>query len=292
VIPGRGRRPDLVEALRQDGECPGRDVPVLGSGHHVFDRQHLACSQTNGRRAWTGRVIVKRTRVLESSPGMEPTRGQSQEPQKWGERHKRTGALHGSHDPHFGASVGQTLVRQCESRTAKQGEGQPKECRELLHASPELENFSLEFRCRPVRHVHSDDDRWRLAEPATRRRARNLDIRGDGHVAGVADEIAKAMVVAALRAPRRCHENDHRRFVHAAQSLKNIAGRFANVRLPRMTTTRAGTCRMCVRTAPLTIAGPPVQLQRPHNPCREAMQERVVRQIRMLRAMRRELETG
>jgi hypothetical protein len=31
---------------------------------------------------------------------------------------------------------------------------------------------------------------------------------------------------------------------------------------------------------------------RPHNPCREAVQERVVRQIRTLRAMRRELETG
>jgi hypothetical protein len=32
--------------------------------------------------------------------------------------------------------------------------------------------------------------------------------------------------------------------------------------------------------------------ERPHNPWREAVQERVVRQIRMLRAMRRELETG
>ena len=31
---------------------------------------------------------------------------------------------------------------------------------------------------------------------------------------------------------------------------------------------------------------------RSHNPCREAVQERVVRQIRMLRAMWRELETG
>src|ERR1700682_5313343 len=30
------------------------------------------------------------------------------------------------------------------------------------------------------------------------------------------------------------------------------------------------------------------QTERPHNPCREAMQERVVRQIRRLRAMRRE----
>jgi len=32
--------------------------------------------------------------------------------------------------------------------------------------------------------------------------------------------------------------------------------------------------------------------ERPHNPWRKAVQERVVRQIRMLRAMRRELETG
>jgi hypothetical protein len=37
---------------------------------------------------------------------------------------------------------------------------------------------------------------------------------------------------------------------------------------------------------------PTFQLKRPHNPCREVMQERVVRQIRMLRAIRRELETG
>src|SRR5882762_11991857 len=34
------------------------------------------------------------------------------------------------------------------------------------------------------------------------------------------------------------------------------------------------------------------QSEWPHNPCREVVQERVVRQIRMLRAMRRGLETG
>ncbi len=47
-----------------------------------------------------------------------------------------------------------------------------------------------------------------------------------------------------------------------------------------------------VPCCPLTVAQPPFRLKRPHNPCREAMQERVVRQIRVLRAMRRELETG
>jgi hypothetical protein len=53
---------------------------------------------------------------------------------------------HIGHDPRlagsvFVASVGQTLVRQGESRASKQGEGEPEKCRELLHASPELQNF-------------------------------------------------------------------------------------------------------------------------------------------------------
>src|SRR5712691_131192 len=47
----------------------------------------------------------------------------------------------------------------------------------------------------------------------------------------------------------------------------------------------------CVPSRPLTVTRPRSN-GRPHNPCREAVQERVVRQIRTLRAMRRELETG
>jgi hypothetical protein len=44
--------------------------------------------------------------------------------------------------------------------------------------------------------------------------------------------------------------------------------------------------------SPTDYRGAAAHAERPHNPCREAMQERVVRQIRMLRARRRELETG
>jgi hypothetical protein len=57
---------------------------------------------------------------------MEPTRRQSQEPQERPQRNKLTGTIHGSQDPDFGASVGQTRVRQRESRASKQGEGEPK----------------------------------------------------------------------------------------------------------------------------------------------------------------------
>ena len=63
--------------------------------------------------------IIKRTRVLQASPGMEPTRGQSQKPQERPQRNKLTGTIHGSQDPDLGASVGQTLVPQHESRAAK-----------------------------------------------------------------------------------------------------------------------------------------------------------------------------
>jgi hypothetical protein len=44
--------------------------------------------------------------------------------------------------------------------------------------------------------------------------------------------------------------------------------------------------------SPTNCRGAAAPAERPHNPWREAVQERVVRQIRMLRARRRELETG
>jgi hypothetical protein len=96
VIPGRRRRPDRAEPLRQDGERAGWDVPVLDRGHHALDRQDLAWSQTMGRRARTGRLIVKRTCVLKPLPRMEATRGQSREPQECPQRYKITGPIHGS----------------------------------------------------------------------------------------------------------------------------------------------------------------------------------------------------
>ena len=53
----------------------------------------------------------------------------------------------------------------------------------------------------------------------------------------------------------------------------------------------ASDCSMATES-PTDCREAAVLPERPHNPCREAVQERVVRQIRMLRAMRRELETG
>jgi hypothetical protein len=155
---------------------------------------------------------------------MEATRGQSHEPQERPQRHKLMGVIHGLQDPDFVASVWQTLVRQGESRASKQGEGEPKKGRELLHASPELQDFSLEFRCHPVRHVHADDDRRCLAEPPPSRRARDAKIGGDGHVPGGMDEIPKTVIVALLKAARGRHADDHRSSADAAQPLEDIAG--------------------------------------------------------------------
>jgi hypothetical protein len=81
---------------------------------------------------------------------MESTRRQSPELQQRPQGHVLTGKIYGTQDPDLGASIGQTLVGQLESRTSKQDKGEPKERGELLHASPELQDFLLEGR-----RVHS-----------------------------------------------------------------------------------------------------------------------------------------
>ena len=182
----------------------------------------LGWGQSVGRGVRTGRLIVEGTRVLQASPGMESTRGQSQEPQDGPQRNNRTGTIHGSQNPHLGASVGQTLVRQRESRASTQDEGEPKQCRELPHASPEFQDFLLEFRCPQVGHVQAYHDLRCLAEPPTGRRARDPEIRGDGQVPGALDEVPKPTVVTLLQAPRGRHGDDHPPFAYAAQLLKDI----------------------------------------------------------------------
>src|SRR5262249_43227447 len=51
-----------------------------------------------------------------------------------------------------------------------------------------------------VHNTETDHDCRCSAQPATRGRARDSEVRGDGHVAGAVDEISKAVVVALLRA--------------------------------------------------------------------------------------------
>ena len=136
---------------------------------------------------------------------MEPTRRQPEEPQERPQRDARAGPIDGAQDPHLGASVGQPLARQCETRGLQQGQHEPEQRRELLDASPQLQDLLSEFRLREVRHIQTDHDRRRRAEPPTRRRARDAEIRGDGHVAGALDEIPQPMVIALLRAGRGRH---------------------------------------------------------------------------------------
>ena len=86
------------------------------------DRRTSGAVSGSGRRVRTGRPIVKRTRMLQASPGMEPTRGQAQKPQEHLQGNKRTGTILGSAGfLIFGVSVGQPLVatRGCPVWSAK-----------------------------------------------------------------------------------------------------------------------------------------------------------------------------
>ena len=108
------------------------------------------------------------------------------------------------------------------------------------------QDFLLEFRRPQVRHVEAHHDLRCLVEPPTGRRARDPEVRGDGHVPGALDEIPKPVVVALLRAS---HADDHRPFAHAAQLLEDMRAVRRREMVRRVTTTRAGRCRMSVETA-------------------------------------------
>ena len=109
------------------------------------------------------------------------------------------GTIHGAQNPSLGASVGQTLVR---------------------HVNPELRSRARASRSRAVSfftrrrssrtswwssdalrsvNVQAHHDLRDPGEPPTGCRARDSEIRGDGHVLGALDEIPKPVVVPLLR---------------------------------------------------------------------------------------------
>ena len=89
---------------------------------------------------------------------MEPTRRQPEELQERPQRNARAGSIDGAQDPHLGASIGQPLARQRESRGLQQRQREPEQRRELLDASPELQNLLLEFHLAQVCDVEADHD--------------------------------------------------------------------------------------------------------------------------------------
>ena len=107
------RRPNFCTRCYQvDGEAQtvpsrcARTASVLvgtcrysSAGHHILDCPNLGWGQSMRRRVRTGRLVVKRTRVLPPSPGVEPTRRQTQEPKDRAQRETLVRSLHGAEDP-------------------------------------------------------------------------------------------------------------------------------------------------------------------------------------------------
>jgi hypothetical protein len=175
---------------------------------------------------------------------MESTRRHTEEPEDRSQREVLAGPIHGAQDPPLGTSVRQPLSCEAKPGGSKQGQREAEQRRELLDASPQLQHLLSELRLREVHNVQTDHDGRRRAQPATRRRARDPEIRGNGRVPGALDETSKAVVVALLRAGRGRHGSDHRPIPHVAQLFEDDRSARAD-----MTTTREVKCGMSVRTA-------------------------------------------
>src|ERR1700676_1245141 len=91
-------------------------------------------------------------------------------------RRARPASVPGGTCPYLTAVTMSSIARTSEDK------GEPKECGELLYASPELQDFLVEGRRAQVRHVQAHHDLRCLAEPTTGRRARDSENRGDGHI--------------------------------------------------------------------------------------------------------------
>ena len=126
---------------------------------------------------------------------MEPTRRHSQEPQDRSQWEELAGPIHGAQDPPLGASVRQALSCEAEPGGAEQDQREPEQRRELPDSSPQFQDLLSKLRLCEIGTIQTDDGRRRRAQPPTRRRARDAEVRGEGHVAGAADEIAKPMVI-------------------------------------------------------------------------------------------------
>ena len=87
--------------------------------------------------------------------------------------------------------------------------------------------------CRSTSANNSHLDRRCRAEPSTRRRARDPEIRGDGYVPGVSDEIPKPVVVALLWASCSRQGDDHRPFppsLNSSRMIRSVRRRHDNSR--------------------------------------------------------------
>jgi hypothetical protein len=95
------------------------------------------------------------------------------------------------------------------------------------------------------RHIQIDHDRRHRAEPPARGRTRDAEIRGNGYVAGAADEIPQPVIIALLRSRRGRHGLNSSKTMRAVACLS-----WTN----RVTTTRPRRCRMSLRIAALVAA--------------------------------------
>jgi hypothetical protein len=84
----------------------------------------------------------------------------------------------------------------------------------------QAKDFLSEFQFGEVRPVQSHDDRRRFGEPPASGRARDTEIRGDGHIPRPPNHISQSVVIASLRADPDRHTDDHQPVALAIQLRK------------------------------------------------------------------------
>ncbi len=154
--------------------------------------------------------------------------------------------------PHLGAFV--WLTHSCEATPggSSQGQREAEQRRELMDASPQLQDLLSELRLSEVRTIQTDHDRRCLAQPPPCRRARDSEIGGNAHVPGAFGRDAEAgRRSAAAGAPVVVMGMIIGGSLMSLNSSRTLRPSADVRRSASMTTTRAEKCRMSVDAARL-----------------------------------------
>ena len=177
------------------------DIPSF----HVRNWGELA-----GGCAWTGGAVFKLASTLGSSPAMIAARLETDDAQDQGKWHKWLGAGDGRKDAGLGLAFRKPLAGEAEAGSSKQGKQEAnnssKESCLLLPAGCGIQHTLLV----QAEGLGGDHRTEAALSPGGNRRARDLDVPGDGLGAAANDVFAEAMVIgaASLRSSRggRCRQ--------------------------------------------------------------------------------------
>ncbi len=218
TMPGRRRREDAAESLREHGELAGRYVPERRGRDHASDRGDLLWRQPLRRGVETGRGVLELARLGGASPRAEAEGRKSEKAKDTCQTEHTPRAGDGSEEPGLVGGSGNAQPRQVRLQGLEEREEDAEHGLDSPEPTLQPHDTHAELGAVGIRRPGRDDGPCFAPHPHRRRGTRDPVPRGEVDVSGLADESNEAVVVGTLPAAGR-----HRAIVTAPPTRRNCA---------------------------------------------------------------------